>query len=822
MSTSFSQRNGNLHLRPALREKRGPVTSHARPICVALAATATLLSLSYSAARGNTVVGVNGSNINGGNGGDASATADPTGYARGGDGGRGEDADQPDDRSGDGGRGGNAYTNGTGTLFPNLFLDVRAAGGMGGGGGGAGEFANPHYDAYHAGDGGNASVFATGPDLRYVVATGGAGGAGAEQAGNGGSADAQANAAAISSNGAYLNAHVVGGRGGGVAGGNGGAASGGGYASSDYGGPVNVYLDVGGGSGGSNFGCACPASGGNGSPVLLNNAIGGYSFGGTVLMSQIARGGNGGGAGGYDSDTTVGASGAAGSAGSAYSHLINTLSHSETSGEVSATAYGGSGGSSYFTAVPKPGEPGGASNALYAGGSTKLKAHAFGQGGDGGANLAAAGGGDYVTGGHDPAGAGGALGGMGTASTLVEGRRDADGDATAKGGNGGNGKRGGQGGSASATSDVTSTQLGSKIGNTPLYAVTSTATATGGAGGNGDTTQPGSPLDYEGGTGGNAGATANATVTSGTATATATATGGAGGSGRFNGQGGVATASARAKAGRVTVQDTDSAVNGGTAHAYAQASTNVGPGAGLVGTSMIVGGGLVGTSMIVGGGAGLAPDSAQHPTLVQHAGSRVEMRGSIQIDAGAVYMLDGGTVATGGGVYNAGDLLVGRGGAIFGDVVNDGLIALRDVAATVAADADALVSRGDFGGADAVIFGDVAGDGRIELAGGELVITGTLSLAAGDTLELVGGTDDAALYVGRLDLGDGLSQLKSTGTGGVSVFYDPALNPDLGGAAMVLGDGRVHLSAGTLPVPEPTTAALLVGAGVGLLRRRRR
>jgi len=91
---------------------------------------------------------------------------------------------------------------------------------------------------------------------------------------------------------------------------------------------------------------------------------------------------------------------------------------------------------------------------------------------------------------------------------------------------------------------------------------------------------------------------------------------------------------------------------------------------------------------------------------------------------------------------------------------------------------------------------------------------GELSIASGESLELQGGS----VYVGVLDLGDGIPQIASISGTGQNIYYD------LGRAANAYLDGQTYPLAGggvVTPVPEP---GLLVGlaSGVLLLSRLRR
>lgn len=100
---------------------------------------------------------------------------------------------------------------------------------------------------------------------------------------------------------------------------------------------------------------------------------------------------------------------------------------------------------------------------------------------------------------------------------------------------------------------------------------------------------------------------------------------------------------------------------------------------------------------------------------------------------------------------------------------------------------------------------------------------GVLTLESGQSLTLSDGnpTPGGALYVGELNLVDGLAQLASIDAGGLNVYYDPALpaNSLFDGGSFALGGGGVLLA-----VPEPSTMALGAIALLGLVayaRRRR-
>jgi hypothetical protein len=93
---------------------------------------------------------------------------------------------------------------------------------------------------------------------------------------------------------------------------------------------------------------------------------------------------------------------------------------------------------------------------------------------------------------------------------------------------------------------------------------------------------------------------------------------------------------------------------------------------------------------------------------------------------------------------------------------------------------------------------------------------GMLSVATGEALVLNGADGGGALYVGNLNLSDGLSEIASITANGIDLYYDPS-NPANG----YLGDQSYALAGGgTLaPVPEPVIAVLLVG--LPLIFRRR-
>jgi hypothetical protein len=92
------------------------------------------------------------------------------------------------------------------------------------------------------------------------------------------------------------------------------------------------------------------------------------------------------------------------------------------------------------------------------------------------------------------------------------------------------------------------------------------------------------------------------------------------------------------------------------------------------------------------------------------------------------------------------------------------------------------------------------------------------------------GDADAGLYIGQLDLADGLAQLQDLTADGVDVYYDAALNPLLGNKNYSLGGGElipVDGSGGAVgaafatAVPEPGSLSLLAICSVVLLSRRR-
>ena len=96
---------------------------------------------------------------------------------------------------------------------------------------------------------------------------------------------------------------------------------------------------------------------------------------------------------------------------------------------------------------------------------------------------------------------------------------------------------------------------------------------------------------------------------------------------------------------------------------------------------------------------------------------------------------------------------------------------------------------------------------------------GVLNVGHDQSLSLVNasGTTEGGLYVGTLDLADGLSQLADIKAQGVDVFYDAALNAWLGGGTYglsgggellpITGDGETTAFALQASVPEPGTLA---------------
>jgi hypothetical protein len=97
---------------------------------------------------------------------------------------------------------------------------------------------------------------------------------------------------------------------------------------------------------------------------------------------------------------------------------------------------------------------------------------------------------------------------------------------------------------------------------------------------------------------------------------------------------------------------------------------------------------------------------------------------------------------------------------------------------------------------------------------------GTLAINAGDAVSLMDGDEVAGggLYVHRLLLGGGVSQITNIQGNGLSIYYDlgePA-NAYLGGQTYALAGG-----GSIAPVPEPGVLLLGLIAVGGLLSRRR-
>lgn len=304
----------------------------------------------------------------------------------------------------------------------------------------------------------------------------------------------------------------------------------------------------------------------------------------------------------------------------------------------------------------------------------------------------------------------------------------------------------------------------------------------------------------------------------------------------------------------------------------------------------ILGNGLI---EIADGGAAIAGSTTQKEVIVTHGTLRMQAGGSLHVNTLSVGTFSGHVSHDGGAVVNVKSSLnndgsytfTGAGGTINGNVINteDGLFQVTNSLAVfngkfsnqgryrstgsfnsfgdlvvgnqgwIAASTSDFLITGDFLNhstkatswdtslANLQLFGN--GLHSVALAGTDLGATragytnnfawSALALGSGSRYQLIDGNAAAggALYVGLLELQDGLSQLRSIKSN-YNIYYDALLagNAYLGGQSYAFGSGSGQLigivgAVGGLPplstgaavaVPEPQEGALVM-AGMGVL-----
>lgn len=307
-----------------------------------------------------------------------------------------------------------------------------------------------------------------------------------------------------------------------------------------------------------------------------------------------------------------------------------------------------------------------------------------------------------------------------------------------------------------------------------------------------------------------------------------------------------------------------------------------------------------GSIEIADGGAAIAGSTTQKEVIVTHGTLRMQAGGSLHVNTLSVSNVSGRVLHDGGAVVNVKRSLdiagaytfTGAGGTVNGNVVNyeEGLVQVTNSLAVfngqfrnlgryrstgsfnsfgdlvvedqgwIAASASDFLITGDFlNRSTKATFWDTAqanlqlfGNGlhSVALAGMDLGATragyannfawSALALGSDSRYQLIDGnaTAGAALYVGLVELQDGLGQLRNIKSN-YNIYYDALLvgNAYLGGQSYAFGSGSGHLigisgavgglsplSAGAaVAVPEPQEGALVV-AGMGvlwLLRKRK-
>lgn len=307
-----------------------------------------------------------------------------------------------------------------------------------------------------------------------------------------------------------------------------------------------------------------------------------------------------------------------------------------------------------------------------------------------------------------------------------------------------------------------------------------------------------------------------------------------------------------------------------------------------------------GSIEIADGGAAIAGSTTQKEVIVGHGTLRMQAGGSLHVNTLSVGTFSGHVSHDGGAVVNVKRSLnndgsytfTGAGGTINGNVINteDGLFQVTNSLAVfnghfsnrgryrstgsfnsfgdldignqgwIAASTSDFLVTGDFLNhstnatfwntslANLQLFGN--GLHSVALAGTDMGATragytnnfawSALALGSGSRYQLMDGNAAAggALYVGLLELQDGLSQLRNIKSD-YNIYYDALLagNAYLGGQSYAFGSGSGHLigisgavgglsplSAGAaVAVPEPQEGALVVaGMGVLCLLRKRK